>query len=92
MLFLALSLNYIDRQVLGILKPTLQARYGWSEVDYGNIVFCFQAAYGIFYVVFGRLAERYGARLSYALAAGVWTVSHMAHALASTVLTFILNV
>lgn len=89
LLFAALSLNYIDRQVLGILKPTLQARYGWSEVDYGNIAFCFQAAYGIFYVVFGRLAEKYGARLSYALAAGVWTVSHMAHALASTALTFI---
>ena len=89
LLFAALSLNYIDRQVLGILKPTLQARYGWSEIDYGNIAFCFQAAYGIFYVVFGRLAEKYGARLSYALAAGIWTVSHMAHALASTALTFI---
>jgi ACS family hexuronate transporter-like MFS transporter len=90
LLFVALSLNYIDRQVLGILKPTLQARYGWSEVDYGNIVFWFQAAYGIFYVVFGRLAEKFGARVSYALAAGVWTVSHIAHALASTALTFIL--
>ena len=44
LLFLAATINYIDRQVLGILKPTLQAEFGWSEIDYADIVFTFQLA------------------------------------------------
>ena len=45
LLFLAATINYIDRQVIGILKPTLQAQFGWTEIDYGDIVFAFQMAY-----------------------------------------------
>jgi ACS family hexuronate transporter-like MFS transporter len=47
LLFFAATVNYVDRQVIGILKPTLQAQYGWSEVDYGDIVFAFQLAYAV---------------------------------------------
>ena len=47
LLFFAATINYIDRQVIGILKPTLQTEIGWTEVDYSWIVFSFQAAYAI---------------------------------------------
>ena len=47
LLFLAATINYVDRQVIGILKPTLQSQFGWTEIDYGDIVFAFQLAYAI---------------------------------------------
>ena len=47
LLFFATTINYIDRQVIGILKPTLQDQFHWSEIDYSNIVFAFQVAYAI---------------------------------------------
>ena len=59
LLFAIVALNYTDRQVLSVLKPTLQQAYGWSETGYGDVVFWFQAAYGLGYVVFGRIVDRY---------------------------------
>ncbi len=89
-LFAAVALSYIDRQVLSVLKPTLQAKYGWSETGYGDVVFWFQAAYGIGYIAFGRIVDRIGARLGYALAVGLWTIGHFAHALVTSTLGFAL--
>ncbi|WP_254063097.1 MFS transporter [Caulobacter sp. S45] len=89
-IFAAVVLSYVDRQVISVLKPMLQHRYGWSETGYGDVVFWFQAAYGIGYVVFGRLVDRLGERLGYALAVGLWTVGHMAHALVTSTLGFAL--
>jgi ACS family hexuronate transporter-like MFS transporter len=80
LLFLAATINYIDRQVIGILKPTLQAEFGWSELDYGDIVFAFQLAYAIGYVYAGRLMDRLGTKRGFALALAVWSVAAMAHA------------
>ncbi|MDB5367877.1 MAG: transporter [Rhodospirillales bacterium] len=80
LLFAATAINYVDRQIIGVLKPTLQAEYGWSEIDYGDIIFWFQAAYALGYVSFGRVVDRVGARTGYALAVSMWTVAHMAHA------------
>jgi MFS transporter, ACS family, hexuronate transporter len=80
LLFAATAINYVDRQIIGVLKPTLQAEYGWSEIDYGNIIFWFQAAYALGYISFGRVVDRVGARTGYALAVGMWTIAHMAHA------------
>src|SRR3546814_6027468 len=68
LLFAATAINYVDRQMIGILKPTLQADLGWSETDYANIVLWFQAAYAIGYLGFGRLVDKIGARLGYAFA------------------------
>lgn len=90
LLFAAVVLSYIDRQVLSVLKPTLQKDYGWSETGYGNIVFWFQATYGIGYIAFGRFVDRYGARLGYTVAVTLWTIGHMAHALVTTTLGFAL--
>jgi ACS family hexuronate transporter-like MFS transporter len=80
LLFAATTINYIDRQVLGILAPHLQKVIGWSEVQYGYIVTAFQVAYAIGLAAFGRFIDRYGTRLGYAVALGVWSVAAMAHA------------
>jgi ACS family hexuronate transporter-like MFS transporter len=80
LLFMAATINYIDRQVIGILKPTLQQQFGWSEIDYADIVFGFQLAYAIGLLVAGRLIDRLGTRLGFALAVLVWSIAAMAHA------------
>ncbi|WP_026359391.1 MFS transporter [Sphingomonas sp. PR090111-T3T-6A] len=81
LLFAAVVLSYIDRLVLPTLKPELQARYGWSETGYADLAIWFQGAYGLAYVLFGRLVDRVGARIGYALAVTLWTIGHVAHAL-----------
>jgi ACS family hexuronate transporter-like MFS transporter len=80
LLFFAATINYVDRQVIGILKPTLQGQFGWSEIDYGDIVFAFQLAYGIGLLAAGRLIDRLGARAGFAVAIVIWSVAAMAHA------------
>jgi ACS family hexuronate transporter-like MFS transporter len=84
LLFFATTINYIDRQIIGILKPTLQVELGWSESDYGTIVFWFQAAYAIGLLACGPLIDRIGSRAGYAGAIAVWSVAAMAHALFRT--------
>lgn len=88
LLFAATAINYVDRQMIGILKPTLQQDLGWSEIDYANIVFWFQAAYAIGYLGFGRLVDRVGARFGYALAFTLWTIAHMLHGAVRTTFGF----
>ena len=73
--------NYMDRQVLGVLKTTLQHDLGWNEIDYANLVFAFQAAYAVGMLVVGRLVDRLGTRLGYALAMVFWSLASMGHAL-----------
>jgi ACS family hexuronate transporter-like MFS transporter len=90
LLFSATAINYIDRQIIGVLKPTLQSEYGWTETDYGMIVFWFQTAYAIGYLGFGSLVDRVGAKLGYTLAVVIWTIAHMAHAAAGSITGFIL--
>ncbi|WP_428941029.1 MFS transporter [Fontivita pretiosa] len=85
LLFLAATVNYIDRQVIGVLKPTLQHELGWSEIDYGNIVFWFQVAYAAGYLFAGRLMDVVGVRLGYALAVTLWSAAAVAHAFVRSV-------
>lgn len=85
MLFLAATINYVDRQVIGLLKPTLQQQYTWTEVDYANIVFAFQLAYAIGYGFAGRLIDRLGTKRGFALALLVWSAAAIAHAEAPTI-------
>jgi MFS transporter, ACS family, hexuronate transporter len=80
LLFLASVINYIDRQVLSILKPTLQQQFGWSELDYGDIVFAFQLAYAIGFVFAGRMMDGLGTRLGFALSIVLWSLAGMATA------------
>jgi len=67
--------NYMDRQVIGILKNSLQHQFGWSEIDYGNLVFAFQTAYALGMLVVGGLIDWLGTRIGYALAMAGWTIA-----------------
>ena len=80
LLFLAATINYIDRQVIGILKPTLQGEFGWSEIDYSDIVFAFQLAYAIGFIFAGRLMDRVGTKIGFSLALTIWSIAAVAHA------------
>ncbi|MGQ3048894.1 MAG: MFS transporter [Niveispirillum sp.] len=88
LLFAATVINYVDRQMLGLLKPTLSVEFGWTETDYADIVFVFQAAYAVCYLLFGRFIDVIGARWGYALAFTVWNLAHIAHAAATTLAQF----
>jgi MFS transporter, ACS family, hexuronate transporter len=84
LLFLAATINYIDRQVIGILKPTLQAQFGWTEIDYSDMVFAFQFAYAIGYLIAGGVMDRLGTRKGFALALLIWSLAAVATAEATT--------
>ncbi|MFC4871066.1 MFS transporter [Negadavirga shengliensis] len=88
LLFFATTINYLDRHVLSILAPDLQQLYGWSEIEYGYIVTSFQLAYGIGVILTGKLLDRWGVGLIYALAIAVWSLAGMGHALARSAVGF----
>ena len=88
LLFFASTVNYIDRQVLGLLKPVLEKDLHWNETDYGVIGACFQLAYGLVMPFMGRMIDWLGMRIGYMLAVVVWSVAAMAHALATNALQF----
>ncbi|HEY6816258.1 MAG TPA: MFS transporter [Croceibacterium sp.] len=90
LLFFVITINYIDRQVLGVLKPVIEDDLGWSEIDYSNIVLAFQASYAVGLLVVGRLLDRVGTRLGMAVAIALWSLAAMFHGAARTVLAFIL--
>jgi MFS transporter, ACS family, hexuronate transporter len=105
MLFVATTINYMDRQVLSILKPVLAQStlhlqpffHGWptversismSEIQYGNIVWCFQIAYALGVIFAGRLVDRMGCRRGYPIVTAIWSLSAMGHALVNSVAGF----
>lgn len=88
LLFFAATINYIDRQVIGILKPTLQAEIGFNEVQYSWIVFSFQTAYAIGLLIIGRLMDWMGTRKGFSLAIIFWSIAAAGHALAKSVMGF----
>src|ERR1700681_577260 len=88
LLLFGVTKNYMDRQVLGVLKTTLQHDFGWNEVQYGHLVSYFQIAYAAGMVLVGRLIDRFGTRAGYALAMAFWSVASMAHAAAGSFASF----
>ncbi|MFC5862436.1 MFS transporter [Acidicapsa dinghuensis] len=88
LLFIANTINYMDRQVLSFLAPMLQTKIGWNEVQYGYIVVAFQLAYAIGLLSVGGIIDKIGVKLGYAISIGVWSLSSMSHALARTALAF----
>jgi len=88
LLFFATTINYIDRQVLGILAPDLQKEIGWSELDYGRIVIAFQISYAVMMLVWGRILDRVGTKLGLGLAVAWWSVAAMSTALARSAMGF----
>ncbi len=79
LLFAAMVINYVDRQMIGVLKPTLSTEFGWSETDYADIVFWFQATYALAYALWGRIMDRIGARFGLGIAFAIWQVGHILH-------------
>ncbi len=82
LLFFATTINYMDRQVIGLLKDNLAKDFSWSEKDYSRIVMAFTTAYAIALMLFGRLIDKIGTRLGYAISIIIWSVAAMLHALA----------
>lgn len=89
-LFFVITINYIDRQILGVLKPVIEQDLGWSEVDYGNIVTAFQASYGLGLLFVGRWLDKVGTRKGVAIAIAVWSIAACFHAAARSVLSFMI--
>jgi len=88
LLFFATTVNYMDRQVIALLKPTLQIQFGWTEKGYGDIIFTFTLAYAVGLLFIGKLIDRLGTRKGFSLAVFVWSAAAMAHAAASSVAQF----
>jgi ACS family hexuronate transporter-like MFS transporter len=88
LLFFATTINYLDRQVIGLLKPTLEKQFSWSEQDYKNMVIAFQIAYALGLVCFGSIIDKIGTKLGYTISLVVWSFAAMAHALAKSTLGF----
>ncbi len=88
LLFFATTINYMDRQILGLLAPVLQKDIGWSESEYAWIVTSFQAAYAIGLVLFGWFIDKYGTKIGYAVSITGWSIAAMLHAAVSSVIGF----
>ena len=88
LLFFGTTINYIDRQVIGLLAKELQVAIGWSEIDYGNIVAAFSAAYAFGLLVSGRLMDRFGTRIGYAVAIVIWSLAGIVTAFARSPFQF----
>lgn len=88
LLFFATTINYIDRQVIGLLKPFIEKDLHWTEADYGYIVTAFQIAYAIGLLISGRMLDKLGSRLGYTFAIILWSVGAVLHAAVHSVLGF----
>lgn len=89
LLFFATTINYLDRQVIGLLKPELEKQFSWNEKDYSNIVMAFQAAYAFGLLAFGGIIDKLGTKLGYAISIIVWSISAIAHAAVRTTFGFV---
>lgn len=88
LLFFATTINYIDRQVIGLLKPILEKEFNWSESEYGRIVMIFSACYAFGLLVFGRFVDKVGTKVGYTVSIVVWSIAAVAHALAKSTFGF----
>lgn len=88
MLFLATTINFVDRQVLGILAPQLQKEFAWTDSEYGFIVSSFQAAYAMGFLIMGHLLDKIGTRMGATIAIGFWSIATMMHALVASLFGF----
>jgi len=89
LLFFATTINYLDRNVIGILKPTLEQVFNWNEKDYSKIVMAFTASYAAGMFVFGRIIDKIGSKLGYTIIIIVWSIAAIMHAGVRSTLGFI---
>ncbi|RYG70948.1 MFS transporter [bacterium] len=88
LLFLATSINYIDRQILSLIKPILDEQLGWSNEQFGLVNSAFQAAYCVSLFFFGWFVDRFGTKIGYAASIAAWSLAALGHAFVSTIAGF----
>ena len=85
LLFFATTINYIDRQILSLLKPILDDQLHWTNAEFGMVNSAFQGAYGVSLLTFGWLIDKYGTKIGYAISIAAWSLAAMGHALVGSV-------
>lgn len=90
LVFLATTINYLDRQVMGLLKPVLEKEFSWDEKDYSYIVMAFTTTYAIGYLAMGRLIDRVGTKIGYAVSLIVWSLASIGHGFVKSTIGFII--
>ncbi|HVV05456.1 MAG TPA: MFS transporter, partial [Puia sp.] len=88
LLFFATTINYLDRSVISFLKSTFTDELHWNDADYANVEIAFKFAYAVGLLGAGRLIDKLGTRLGYALATGIWSLAAVGHALVNSVFGF----
>ena len=88
LLFFATTINYLDRQIIGLLKPVLEKEFNWTETDFAHIVMAFTAAYALGLLFFGWLIDKVGTKTGYSLSIIIWSIAGMLHAVARSVTGF----
>lgn len=88
LVFFATTVNYLDRAVISLLKGTLTTEMHWDDADYANVEIAFKVAYAVGLLLAGRVVDKLGTKIGYAVATGLWSISAVAHAFASSVLGF----
>ena len=88
LLFLGTVINYLDRQIIGLLKPTLEIEFDWTETDFGGIMSAFSFAYAIGLLLSGRFIDRVGTKIGYSVSVVLWSMASMFHAVAKSVMGF----
>ncbi len=89
LLFLGTIINYVDRQVLSLLKPSIEAAYGWGDAEFAHFASMSQLAAAFALLFVGWLIDRFGVRVAYGAAVAIWSLAGMAHAFAATVTEFV---
>lgn len=89
LVFLATTINYLDRQVMGLLKPILEKEFVWDEKDYSYIVMAFTATYAIGYLAMGRFIDRVGTKIGYAVSLIVWSLASIGHGFVKSTVGFL---
>ena len=90
LVFFATTINYLDRQVISLLKPTLETQFNWTESDYSNIVVAFQFAYALGMISLGRVIDKVGTKIGYALTLVFWSIASILHAFATGTASFMI--
>ena len=90
LLFLATTINYVDRQILSLVKPILDVELGWSNEEFGIVNAVFQGTYGFGLLFFGWFVDRYGSKVGYAISIVAWSLAAMGHSVVSTVTGFMI--
>ena len=89
LLFIATCINYLDRQIIGLLKPILEKEFQWREIDYSHIIMGFTAAYAVGLLLMGKFLDQVGTKIGYAVSIILWSAAGMLHALAKNVSGFV---